>query len=395
MACLVNGFIFSSGICRTSVSLRLMTDTPFASAKRIVVKTGSALVAEKGTPRHAWLEKLAADIVTLRRRGLEVILVSSGAVALGRASLGSAGTSRLDQKQAAAAIGQLRLMSAIGGAFEPHGVIIGQALLTLGDTENRRRWLNARATLETLLEAGTVPVINENDTVATDEIRYGDNDRLAARVAQMMGADVLVLLSDIDGLYTADPRSHPDATHIPHLTELTGEHDAMATGANAEAGVGSGGMTTKLAAARIAHAAGCSTLITIGNREHPLLSIENGARCTLISAATTPANARAAWLAGHLTPEGSITLDEGAAKALRGGASLLAVGITGVTGSFERGAAVALNAPSGQTIGKGVTAYSSFEIQRVIGRHSEEVEAILGYRGRPAIIHRDDMVLVR
>ena len=372
-----------------------MIETPFASAKRIVVKTGSALVAEHGQPRHAWLEKLAFDIVSLRSRGFQIILVSSGAVALGRKSVGNSVSNRLDQKQAAAAIGQLRLMSAIGQAFEPHDVTIGQALLTLGDTENRRRWLNARATLETLLESGVVPVINENDTVATDEIRYGDNDRLAARVAQMMGADVLVLLSDIDGLYTADPRTHPEATHIPRLDQLTAEHDAMATGANADAGVGSGGMATKLAAARIAHAAGCSTLITLGNRDHPLLAIEDDARATLISAATTPANARAAWLAGHLTPEGSIELDEGAAKALRSGASLLAVGITAVTGTFERGAAVALNAPSGQMVGKGVTAYSSGEIARVIGRHSEEVEAILGYRGRPAIVHRDDMVLLR
>ncbi|MEN8877832.1 MAG: glutamate 5-kinase, partial [Hyphomonas sp.] len=209
-----------------------MIETPFASAKRIVVKTGSALVAEHGQPRHAWLEKLAFDIVSLRSRGFQIILVSSGAVALGRKSVGNSVSNRLDQKQAAAAIGQLRLMSAIGQAFEPHDVTIGQALLTLGDTENRRRWLNARATLETLLESGVVPVINENDTVATDEIRYGDNDRLAARVAQMMGADVLVLLSDIDGLYTADPRTHPEATHIPRLDQLTAEHDAMATGAN-------------------------------------------------------------------------------------------------------------------------------------------------------------------
>ena len=372
-----------------------MTEAVLTRAKRIVVKTGSALIAEQGQPRHAWLQALAADIATFRERGQDVILVSSGAVALGRKSLGGAGATRLDQKQAAAAIGQPRLMAALADAFAPHGITLGQALLTLSDTEIRRRWLNARATLETLLEAGTVPVINENDTVATDEIRYGDNDRLAARVAQMMGADVLVLLSDVDGLYTADPNRNPAAEHIPHLAALTEEHDAMAEGANADAGVGSGGMATKLAAARIAHAAGCSTLITLGNRNHPLLSIEDGARATLISAALTPANARAAWLAGHLTPEGAILLDDGAAKALRGGASLLAVGITGVTGSFERGAAVALNTPSGITVGKGVTAYSSAEIMRVIGRRSEEVESILGYRGRPAIIHRDDMVLVR
>jgi glutamate 5-kinase len=361
-------------------------------AKRIVVKTGSALMAEDGRPRLAWLKSLAADVAVCRARGQDVILVSSGAVALGRASLGSAGTARLDQKQAAAAIGQPRLMAALAEAFAPHDMVVGQALLTPSDTEIRRRWLNARATLETLLEAGIVPVINENDTVATDEIRYGDNDRLAARVAQMMGADMLVLLSDIDGLYTADPRSNPDATHIDALDALTPEHDAMATGANASAGVGSGGMVTKLVAARFAHAAGCSTVITLGNREHPLLALAEGARATLIRAHTTPARAREAWLAGHLQPEGFIQVDAGAARALKGGASLLAVGVTGVEGLFEKGAAVAVKGPDGKVVAKGVTAYSAAEIQRIAGHQSEETETILGYRGRPAIVHRDDMV---
>ncbi|MCB9971096.1 MAG: glutamate 5-kinase [Hyphomonas sp.] len=369
-----------------------MTADALSRAKRIVVKTGSALMADSGRPRHVWLSHLAADIATCRQRGQEVILVSSGAVALGRAALGSAGTARLDQKQAAAAIGQPRLMAALADAFAPHEVTVGQALLTLSDTEIRRRWLNARATLETLLEAGVVPVINENDTVATDEIRYGDNDRLAARVAQMMGADLLVLLSDIDGLYTADPRSHPDAARIERLDALTPEHDAMATGANAAAGVGSGGMATKLAAARIAHAAGCSTVITLGNRDNPLLALAEGARATLIAARTTPARAREAWLAGHLQPEGFITVDAGAARALKGGASLLAVGVTGVEGGFDKGAAVAVKDPAGQVVAKGVTAYSAAEIQRIAGRHTDETEAILGYRGRPAIVHRDDMV---
>ena len=369
-----------------------MTADALAHAKRIVVKTGSALIAEDGHPRLAWLEKLAADIAACRTRGQDVILVSSGAVALGRAEIGSAGTARLDQKQAAASIGQPRLMAALAAAFVPHGLTVGQALLTPTDTEIRRRWLNARATLETLLEAGVVPVINENDTVATEEIRYGDNDRLAARVAQMMGADLLVLLSDIDGLYTADPRSHPDATHIDVLDALTPEHDAMATGANASAGVGSGGMVTKLAAARIAHAAGCSTVITIGNREHPLLALAEGARATLIRANITPARAREAWLAGHLQPEGFITVDKGAARALTDGASLLAVGVTGVEGSFDKGAAVAIRSPEGKIIARGVTAYSAADIQHIAGRQSDEIEAILGYRGRPAIVHRDDMV---
>ena len=369
-----------------------MTADTLARAKRIVVKTGSALIAEAGSPRREWLANLAADIAALRQRGKEVILVSSGAVALGRAALGAPYQGRLEQKQAAAAIGQPRLMAALAGALAPHGLACGQALLTPGDTENRRRWLNARATLETLLEAGVVPVINENDTVATEEIRYGDNDRLAARVAQMMAADVLILLSDIDGLYTADPRGNPDARHIPFLEALSPEHDAMATGSNAAAGVGSGGMITKLAAARIAHAAGCSTLITLGNRPHPLGAIEAGERATLIAAKISPAKARAAWLEGHLKPEGELTIDDGAAKALAGGASLLAVGVRGVTGQFERGAAVAVLDASGRTLAKGVTAYSAEDIRRIAGRRTEDAEALLGYKGRPAIIHRDDMV---
>ena len=369
-----------------------MTADTLARAKRIVVKTGSALIAEAGAPRREWLANLAADIAALRQRGKEVILVSSGAVALGRAALGAPYQGRLEQKQAAAAIGQPRLMAALGDALSPHGLACGQALLTPGDTENRRRWLNARATLETLLEAGVVPVINENDTVTTEEIRYGDNDRLAARVAQMMAADVLILLSDIDGFYTADPRCDPGARHIPFLEALSPEHDAMATGSNAAAGVGSGGMITKLAAARIAHAAGCSPLITLGNRPHPIGAIEAGERATLIAAKISPAKARAAWLEGHLKPEGELTIDEGAARALASGASLLAVGVRGVTGQFERGAAVAVCDAAGRTLAKGVTAYSAEDIRRIAGRRTEDAEALLGYKGRPAIIHRDDMV---
>lgn len=369
-----------------------MTADTLSRARRIVVKTGSALIAEAGAPRREWLAALAADIAELRAEGKDVILVSSGAVALGKAALGAPYQARLEQKQAAAAIGQPRLMAALAEAFAPLGLSVGQALLTPGDTENRRRWLNARATLETLLEAGVVPVINENDTVATEEIRYGDNDRLAARVAQMMGADMLVLLSDIDGLYTADPRANPAATHIPFLETLTAEHDAMATGANAGAGVGSGGMATKLAAARIAHAAGCSTVITLGTRPLPLGALRTGERATLIAAKTTPAGARSAWLEGHLKPEGDLTIDAGAAQALEKGASLLAVGVRAVSGQFERGAAVAVKGPDGRVIAKGVTAYSAEDIRRIAGRRTEEAEALLGYKGRPAIIHRDDMV---
>ena len=367
--------------------------SPLSSARRIVVKTGSALIAHKGKARTQWLAGLADDIARLRVGGQEIILVSSGAIALGRRFLNDEAGKRLEDKQAAAALGQPLLMAALADAFSRHDIPVAQALLTLEDTERRRRWLNARATLETLLAAGAIPIINENDTVATDEIRYGDNDRLAARVAQMIGADVLVLLSDIDGLYTGDPRRDETARHIPHLDAVTAEHDAMAGGANPEAAVGSGGMATKLAAARIAWAAGCSTAITIGDREAPLTALANGARATWVVPHLTPAKARETWLRGHLTPEGAIMVDAGAAAALQRGSSLLPVGVTGVDGKFERGAAVAVRAPDGATIAKGVTAYDAADIARIAGLHSHDVEAKLGFRGRPAVIHRDDMVI--
>lgn len=367
--------------------------SPLASAKRIIVKTGSALIADGDTPRHEWLSALANDIAALRRNGQQVILVSSGAVALGRSALSTSPLTRLDQKQAAAAIGQPRLIASLQKAFDPHGITVAQSLLTLADTERRRRWLNARATLETLLEANILPIINENDTVATDEIRYGDNDRLAARVAQMMCADTLVLLTDVDGLYTANPAQSPDAQHIPLIKELTAEHDAMA-GDAASDGVGSGGMSTKLTAARIAYDAGCATIITRGDRSSPLCAINHSALCTLIQPDMTPAGARAVWLKGHLDPQGTITVDSGAAKAMASGASLLAVGMVSVSGQFERGDAIAIEDTTGKLIAKGVTAYSAHEVAQVAGLKSDAVEAVLGYRGRPAIIHRDDMVLV-
>lgn len=369
--------------------------TPLDTARRIVIKTGSALIAAKGEPRRQWLAGLAADIAALKRDGREVVLVSSGAGALGRKLLGNSAPRKLEEKQAAAALGQPLLMSAIAEAFQPHGISVAQALLTLEDTERRRRWLNARATLDTLLAAGALPVINENDTVATDEIRYGDNDRLAARVAQMLSADVLILLSDIDGLYTADPRKDPDATHISEVRTLTDEHDAMAGKANMEAGVGSGGMATKLAAARIAFGAGCATAITLGDRDRPVAALSAGERATWVIPPLTPATARQAWLKGHLTPEGAILIDKGAVNALKAGSSLLAVGVTGVEGRFEKGAAVAVKGPGGETVAKGVTAYDASDIQRISGAHSDELENRLGYRGRPAIIHRDDLVLDR
>jgi glutamate 5-kinase len=363
------------------------------AAKRIVIKIGSALVAEDGLARQSWLDSLAADIATLRSGGQEVILVSSGAIALGRNQLGSDRPRKLEEKQAAAALGQPLLMTAVSKAFAGHETAVAQTLLTLDDTENRRRWLNARATLETLLGAGAVPVINENDSVATDEIRYGDNDRLAARVAQMVGADALILLSDVDGLHTADPRVDASARHISLIEELTSDHDKMAGDINQAADVGSGGMATKLTAARIAQAAGCMTVITLGTLDHPVTALLGGSRATWVLPSMTPEKAREVWLRGHLTPEGVVFVDAGAVTALRSGASLLPVGVTRVEGQFARGAAVAIKDADGVLIGKGVTAYSSDDAVRICGLKTDAVEARLGYRGRPALVHRDDLIL--
>lgn len=374
--------------------------SPLVTAQRIVIKLGSALIVDAKTraPRQYWLTTLAADIAALRAEGKQVVIVSSGAAALGRAilerSCGELGKSGvLEMKQAAAALGQPRLMMALETAFQLQGIATAQALLTLEDTEIRRRWLNARATLFTLLEHGAVPVINENDTVATSEIRYGDNDRLAARVAQMVGADLLVLLSDIDGLYTADPRKDPDARHIPEIDAVTSEIRSYAGDANSQAGVGTGGMTTKLDAAEIAWGAGCSTLITRGSPDHPLKALQAGGRATLIKSSLSPQAARMSWLSGHLTPEGAVTVDKGAEKALCGGASLLPVGVKSVSGDFKRGAAIAIHNPDGKLIAKGVTAYGAREIDLIKGLQSGDVTARLGYPARTAIIHRDDMIL--
>lgn len=365
------------------------------AARRIVIKIGSALIAEDGLARQSWLDQLAADIADQRALGQEIILVSSGAIALGRNQLGPDRPRKLEEKQAAAALGQPLLMTAMAAAFAPHQITVAQALLTLEDTENRRRWLNARATLETLLNARAIPVINENDSVATDEIRYGDNDRLAARVAQMISADALILLSDVDGLYTADPRQDGSAEHIADLSELTPEYEAMAGDINQNANLGSGGMVTKLAAARIAQSAGCTTIITLGSRDRPIRALLDGARATTIRSTLTPDKAREIWLQGHLTPEGSVFVDDGAAKALIEGASLLPVGITHIDGQFLRGAAVAIKTQGGETIAKGVTAYSSEDAARIVGLQSDQVEQELGYRGRPALVHRNDLVLER
>jgi glutamate 5-kinase len=298
----------------------------------------------------------------------------------------------LPEKQAAAAAGQSRLMRAWEEALEPHGLAAAQVLLTRDDTEVRRRWLNARATVETLLGLGVVPVVNENDTVVTEEIRYGDNDRLAARVAQMIGADVLVLLSDVDGLYTADPRRDPAAEHLPRLTRLTAEVEAMAGGANLSAGVGTGGMATKLAAARIASAAGCATVITLGQRPSPLQAVEDGERSTVIEPSTTPAAAYKAWIAGSLAPAGALVVDPGAAEAVRRGKSLLAAGVRRTEGRFDKGDAVVIRDEAGREIARGLARYEAADADRICGLKSEAIEAVLGYTYGP-LVHADDLAL--
>jgi glutamate 5-kinase len=367
--------------------------TGIAGAKRIVVKVGSALlVGPDGANRH-WLAAFAADLARVRARRQQVLVVSSGAVALGRRRLSLPKRAlTLPEKQAAAAAGQSALMRAWEEALEPHAIAAAQVLLTRDDTEVRRRWLNARATVETLLALGVVPVVNENDTVVTEEIRYGDNDRLAARVAQMIGADVLVLLSDVDGLYTADPRRDPAAEHLPRVAHLTPRIEAMAGGANAAAGVGTGGMATKLAAARIAAAAGCATVITLGARPSPLQAVEDGERATVIEASTTPAAAYKAWIAGSLAPAGALVVDDGAADAVRRGKSLLAAGVRRTEGRFDKGDAVVIFDEAGREIARGLVRYEAEDARRICGLKSEAIEAALGYTSGP-VVHADDLAL--
>lgn len=375
---------------------RKLTARRLVEARRIVVKVGSALLvdAEKGRLNRVWLETLAADIAQMRRRGQEVILVSSGAIALGRRHLKlAAGNLKLEESQAAAAVGQIRLAHAYKELLEAHEITVAQILLTLGDTEQRRRYLNARGTLNTLLALGAVPVINENDTVATAEIRYGDNDRLAARVAQMTAADCLVLLSDIDGLYTANPRTHPGAELISRVLDITPEIEAMAGGATSA--VGTGGMQTKIAAAKIAVGAGCHLCIAQGDHQHPLKRIVEGARCTWFVPTSTPSAARKQWIAGTLKPAGAIAVDEGAVRALMQGKSLLPAGVTRAVGRFDRGDTVSIVGPEGVEVARGICAYSDGDTARIMGRQSAEIETLLGFRGRDEIVHRDDLVLTR
>jgi glutamate 5-kinase len=359
---------------------------------RIVVKIGSALLVENGALKQSWLEALISDVVALREAGAEVLLVSSGSIALGRGVLGlPKGPLKLEESQAAAAAGQIALAKAYADALGAHGYKAGQILLTLGDTEERRRYLNARATIGMLMKLGAVPIINENDSVATSEIRYGDNDRLAARVATMASADCLVLLSDIDGLYTAPPQQDPSAVFLPEVPRITAEIEAMAGSAGSE--LSRGGMKTKIDAGKIATAAGTSMVITSGKALNPLKRLDEGARATWFPALATPASARKAWIGGTLEPRGEIALDAGAVKALKRGKSLLPAGVTSVTGSFSRGDAVQVLAPEGTVIGRGLVAYDAEEAQLIAGRNSREIEAIVGYPGRAEMIHRDDLVL--
>ncbi|CAM4138560.1 glutamate 5-kinase [Palleronia rufa] len=364
-----------------------------AHARRLVVKVGSALLVDRitGDLNVAWLESLCADVARMKARGTDVVLVSSGSIALGRGRLGlGAGALPLEQAQAAAAAGQIRLARAYEEALAPHGLTAAQILLTLDDTANRRRYLNARATLATLLGLGAVPIVNENDTVATDEIRFGDNDRLAAQIAVTVGADQLVLLSDVDGLYTANPQIDPAAQHLPVVEAITPEIEAMAGGAASPHS--KGGMRTKIMAARTATAAGCALAITGGAPLNPLRRLEDGARATWILPQTDPRTARKAWIAA-MKPSGTLMVDAGAARALAQGKSLLPAGVTAVEGRFDRGDPVSIAGADGAVLGFGLARYTAAEARAIAGRRSAEIEAVLGYPGRAALVHRDDMAL--
>ena len=364
-----------------------------SSARTIVVKIGSALLVDPATGglRYEWLAGLAADVASLRDQGKRVALVSSGAIALGRGVLGLPRTALpLEEAQAAAAAGQIALASAYAGAFSPHNIAAAQVLLTLDDTKHRRRYLNGRATMAALLRMGALPIVNENDTVATDEIRYGDNDRLAARVAVMCSADCLILLSDVDGLYTANPVLDPTAVRLERVEAITPEIEAMAGGAAST--LSKGGMTTKILAAKTAMQGGCAMAIARGDALNPLRRLAEGGPCTWFVPPDDPPNARKQWIAG-LKPAGTLVIDEGAAEALACGRSLLPAGVRTVIGGFERGESVTVTTLSGKNIGAALCAYASEDARMIAGRRTDEIAAILGYPPRPAMVHRDDLVL--
>jgi glutamate 5-kinase len=368
----------------------------WASAKRLVVKIGSSLLVDSATGalKATWLGSLCDDIAKLKAQGKEIIVVSSGAIALGRNVLKlPKGPLKLEDSQAAAAVGQIDLAHAYEDAFRARGIVAAQVLLTLGDTEERRRYLNARNTVTTLLKLGAVPVVNENDTVATSEIRYGDNDRLAARVASMMSADCLVLLSDVDGFYTAPPGSAPEARRLDEVRDITPEIEAMAGDVGSE--LSRGGMVTKIEAAKIAVAGGTHMAIASGKVLNPLQALAGPPGCTWFLAHSDPVAARKRWIAGTLEPKGAMIVDRGAAEALTRGKSLLPAGVTKIEGSFERGDAVVIRNGEGAELGRGLAAYDHEDARRIIGRKSGELAEILGYRGDPELIHRDDMVLHR
>lgn len=380
----------------TSIAAPAAVRPEWDRARRIVVKIGSALLADRatGTLRSAWLASLMDDVAALRRSGRDVVLVSSGAVALGRFKLGlPKGALELEQSQAAAAVGQISLAAAYQALAAAHGLTVAQILLTLGDTEERRRYLNARHTLETLLRLGAIPVVNENDTVATAEIKYGDNDRLSARVASMVTADCLVLLSDIDGLYTAPPQADPSAQHIPVVTAITPEIEAMAGAPGTE--LSKGGMKTKIEAAKIALGAGTHMVITTGDVLNPLRAIADGCKVTWFLASQDPVTAKKRWIAGRLEPRGILQIDAGAEAALLSGKSLLPAGVKRIEGTFDRGDAVVIRSADGRDLGRGLVAYAYAEAEKILGKRSADIEGILGYDGGDELVHRDDMALNR
>lgn len=363
------------------------------SARRIVVKVGSALLVDEktGGVQQEWLDSLASDVALLRKQGTDVVLVSSGSIALGRNRLKlSPRELTLEESQAAAAVGQVQLAQAWGAALEAKGITSAQVLVTLGDTENRRRYLNARATMQKLLQLGITPIVNENDTVATDEIRYGDNDRLAAGVSLMISADQLVLLSDIDGLYSADPRVDPSAMHIPYVAELNQNIEAMA--GESSNSFAKGGMRTKIMAARTATKGGCAMAIALGSVQNPIAAIKSGAKCTWFLASDSPQAARKRWISG-MAPKGQVQIDDGAMRALRQGNSLLPAGVSQIDGQFGRGDPVAILDSRREVIAVGLIGYPNRDAKKIAGCQTREIEDLIGYSGQKEMVHRDDMAL--